>query len=63
MLPSLPEDKGFIQQIPEPSWWIKTFLCRQGRGGSRQSLRLEWYIVLLIGVEIVLFLYDLFLAH
>jgi uncharacterized Rmd1/YagE family protein len=30
---------------------------------NRQSLRLERYIVLLIGVEIVLFLYDLFLAR
>jgi uncharacterized Rmd1/YagE family protein len=26
----------------------------------RQSLRVEWYIVLLIVVEIVLFIYDLF---
>jgi uncharacterized Rmd1/YagE family protein len=29
---------------------------------SRQNIRLEWYIVVLIAVEIALFLYDLFLA-
>lgn len=30
---------------------------------SRQSLRVEWYIVILIVVEIVLSLYELFIAH
>jgi uncharacterized Rmd1/YagE family protein len=29
---------------------------------TRKSLRLEWYIVVLILVEIVLFIYELFLA-
>lgn len=30
---------------------------------SRQSLRVEWYIVILIVVEIVLSLYEMFIAH
>jgi len=30
---------------------------------DRQSLRLEWYIVILIAVEIALSLYDIFMAH
>jgi uncharacterized Rmd1/YagE family protein len=30
---------------------------------DRQSIRLEWYIVILIAVEIVLILYDIFLAR
>ena len=29
---------------------------------NRQSIRLEWYIVILIAVEIVLILYDIFVA-
>ncbi len=30
---------------------------------NRRSLRVEWYIVVLIAVEIVLILYDIFLVH
>ncbi len=30
---------------------------------NRRSLRVEWYIVILIAVEIVLILYDIFLVH
>ncbi|MGD8688590.1 MAG: RMD1 family protein [Gammaproteobacteria bacterium] len=29
----------------------------------RQSLRVEWYIVILIVIEVVLFIYELFLTH